>query len=170
MNKYIILYIKRNIVLIFGIAFFIILLFTIVGLLAKSDLFDIVMAICLPLFFAFSSFLISLLPIIRFKKMISYQKSNYNFSFNNDNEIAIDKPILKYLTDKWFICSGTFAFHYQYINKISYKTVHREFGTSYKVLITTIDNKKYSIWFRNTTAIKKVESWLFNLIKAEKSF
>lgn len=91
----------------------------------------------------------------------------YNITFDGNIKIVLDKYGLKFLSEKWFICSGSVAFYFKYIKSISYKTYSSRFGVGYKATVKTNDSKKYSFWIGSVSDIKKVRDWVKNTKESE---
>ena len=95
---------------------------------------------------------IASLYTIRFKKLIKTQEQIYNIEFQDTNAVSIGKTL--YLSDKWLIWAGSGAFYKEHIKTISSVRVR----TSYKAVIQTVDDKKYSFWC-TASDIKKIRKW-----------
>ena len=119
-------------------------------------------------FIAFAPFAIAAICVaiaslytIRFKKMIKMQEQLYGVQFNDDNAIHLGTTL--YLSEDWLIWAGSCSIYKNHIKSISSKLITGRSGTSNKVTITTVDNKKYVIWCLSSSNINKIRKWKNNI-------
>ncbi len=155
-EKYIKLYVKRNIFLALFCATIAFLPLFIVGLIYDVLSYDLVVAF-IPFPIALVCVLISLLPIIRFKKMIIQQETLYNVVFCDTDSINLETTL--YLSKDWLIWAGSCAIHKKHIHSVKHKLVTGRVGSSNKVTIQTNNNKRYTIWCLSSSNIKKIKDW-----------
>ena len=101
--------------------------------------------------------LISLFPTIRFRRMIEEQEEQYGILFSDDGVKHLETTL--YLSNHWLIWAGSSAFYREHILSIRYRTERGASGSSNRVLITTSDNKKYTIWCLNSSNIRRIKAW-----------
>ena len=107
---------------------------------------------------------IASLYIVRFKKMIETQEQLYGVKFNDDNVIHLETTL--YLSDDWLIWAGVSAVYKYHIKSVRSKLMHGRSGSSNKVVITTVDNKKYVIWCLSSSNINTIRKWKKNNINS----
>ncbi len=163
MKKHILRYIKRNAIVIYGITSFLLILFLVTALFAKTNAAILMEMLLFVIVMSSSIFIYTLFPIIRFIKMIRRQESMYG-KFNENNERCIDKRELKFSTDDWLICSGTHAFYYKYIK--SYEIAEDDTHGYFRLFFATED-KEYPVWFRDEEALIDFKHWFKNKISTE---
>ena len=156
-EKYIKLFIKRNILTALICAFLVFVPIFIVALIFDVLSYDLFVAF-IPFPIALVCVLISLLPIIRFKKMIIQQEVLYNVEFCDTDSINLETTL--FLNKEWLIWAGSCAINKKHIHSVNYKRVTGRVGSSYKVTILTNDNKHYSVWCLSLSNIKKIKDWI----------
>lgn len=156
-EKYIKLFIKRNILTALICAFLIFVPIFIVALIFDVLSYDLFVAF-IPFPIAFVCVLISLLPIIRFKKMIIQQEVLYSVKFCDTDSINLETTL--FLNKEWLIWAGSCAIYKKHIHSVNYKKETGRVGSSYKVTIQTNDNKHYSVWCFSLSNIKKIKDWI----------
>lgn len=155
-KKYISIYNKRNCLLSLlcaSIAF--------IPLFIESLIYDVIPEDTL---IAFIPFVIGAIYIgiaslytIRFKKMIRQQEQLYKVQFNDDDVVHLETTL--YLSKDWLIWAGSSAIYRKHIKSISSKLIIGKGGSSNKVIIKTVDNKKYRIWCLSSSNIMKIRKW-----------
>lgn len=155
-EKYIKIYLKRNIVLALICAILVFIPLFIVSLVYDVLSYDLIIAF-VPFPIALICVLISLLPIIRFRKMIMRQESLYDTVFSDTDANHLETTL--YLSKDWLIWAGSSAIYKKHIQSIQHKIESGRVGSSNKVTITTVDNKRYVVWCLSATNIKKIELW-----------
>ena len=155
-EKYIMLYIRRNTILAFTCATIVFLPLFVVSLIYDVISYDLLVAFS-PFGIAVICILLSLLPIARFKKMVLQQEALYHTSFS-DFEATHLETIL-YLSKDWLIWAGSCAIHKEHIQSVKHKRVAGRVGSSNKVTITTADNKNFVIWCLSASNIKRIKEW-----------
>lgn len=156
-GKYIKLFIKRNILTALICSFLVFVPIFIVSLIFDVLSYDLFVAF-IPFPIALVYVLISLLPIIRFKKMIIQQEVLYNVEFCDTDSINLETTL--FLNKEWLICAGSCAIYKKHIHSVNYKKVTGRVGSSYNVTIHTNDNKHYSVWCLSLSSIKKIKDWI----------
>lgn len=155
-EKYIKIYLKRNLVLSLICAKLVFLPLFVVSLIYDILDYDIIVAF-VPFPLALLCVVICALPIIRFRKMITRQESLYHTRFSDDGLIHLGTTL--YLSKDWLIWAGSCAIHKKHIQSITYKLVTSGVGSSNKITISTLDHKRYVVWSMSTTDIKKIKEW-----------
>lgn len=155
-NKYINIYNKRNCLLSLvcaSIAF--------VPLFVVSLIYDVVPE---DILIAFAPFVIGVICVaiaslftIRFRKMIRHQEQLYKVQFSERNVVHLETTL--YLSSDWLIRAGISAIYRNHIKSISSKLIIGKGGSSNKVIIKTVDNKKYTIWCLNSSNVVKIKKW-----------
>ena len=118
--------------------------------------YDLIIAF-VPFPIALICVLVSLLPIIRFRKMIMRQESLYDTVFSDTDANHLETTL--YLSKDWLIWAGSSAIHKKHIQSIKHKLESGRVGSANKVIITTVDNKRYVVWCLSATNIKKIKLW-----------
>jgi len=155
-EKYTKIYLKRNITLALICATIVFIPLLIVSLIYDVLSYDLIAAF-MPFPIAFICVFISFLPIIRFRKMIRQQESLYDTVFSDTDADHLETTL--YLSKNWLIWAGNCAVYKNHIQSIEYKLETGRVGSSNKVTITTVDDKRYIFWCLNTTNIKKIKTW-----------
>ena len=155
-EKYTKIYLKRNIILALICATIAFIPLLIVSLIFDVLSYDLIVAFT-PFPIAFVYVLISILPIIRFRKMIMQQELLYGTVFSDTDANHLETTL--YLSKNWLIWAGSCAIYKKHIQSIKHKLESGRVGSSNKVTITTADNKRYIIWCLSTTNIKKIKTW-----------
>ena len=155
-DKYIHIYTKRNcMVALFcaGITF--------IPLFIVSLIYDVIPEDTL---IAFAPFVIATICVaiaslctIRFKKMIKMQEQQYGVQFDDNNVVDLETTL--YLSENWLIWAGISGIYKDHIKSIHSKLIHGRSGSSNKVTIKTVDNKKYTIWCLSSSNINKIRKW-----------
>ena len=96
--------------------------------------------------------------------MINMQEQLYGVSFNDNNAVHLETTL--YLSEDWLIWAGESAIYKYHIKSVRSKLVHGRSGSSNKVVITTVDNKKYVIWCLSYSNINKIRKWKKNNINS----
>ncbi len=155
-EKYIRIYLKRNIALALFCATIAFIPLFVVSLIYDVLSHDLLISF-IPFPISFVCVLISILPIIRFRKMIVRQESLYDTAFSDIDANHLETTL--YLSKDWLIWAGSCAIYKEHIQSIKHKLESCSAGSSNKVTITTVDNKRYVIWCLSTTNIKKIKTW-----------
>lgn len=155
-EKYIKRYIKRNISVALICALLVFVPFFVVSLIYDVISYDLLIAFT-PFPIAFICVLISFLPVIRFRKMIMQQESLYDVVFSDTDADHLETTL--YLSKNWLIWAGSCAIYKNHIQSIRHKLESGRAGSSNKVTITTVDNKRYVIWCLSAQNIKKIKAW-----------
>ncbi len=155
-EKYIRIYLKRNILLALICTAIVFIPLFIVSLVYDVLSYDLIIAF-VPFPIALICVLISLLPIIPFQKMIMQQELLYDTVFSDTDANRLETAL--YISKDWLICAGNCALYKKHIHSFKHKVVSGRSGSSNKVTITTIDNKRYVIWCLSATSITKIKDW-----------
>lgn len=155
-NKYINIYNKRNCLLSLlcaSIAF--------IPLFVTSLMYDVVPE---DILIAFSPFAIAIICVliaslftIRFRKIIRLQEQLYKVQFSDRNVVHLETTL--YLSSDWLIWAGINAIYKKHIKSISSILIIGKGGASNKVIIKTVDNKKYIIWCKSSSNVIKIKKW-----------
>ncbi len=162
-NKYIHIYNRRNCLLALfcaSIAF--------IPLFIVSLIYDVIPEDTLIAFapFAIAAICVAIASLytIYFKKMINMQEQLYGVQFNDNNVVHLETTL--YLSEDWLIWAGISAIQKCHIKSIRSKLIYGRSGSSNKVVITTVDNKKYAIWCLSSSNINKIKKWKNNNINS----
>ncbi len=155
-NKYINIYNKRNCLLSLLCA-----IIAFVPLFVVSLIYDVVPE---DILIAFAPFVIGAICVaiaslftIRFRKMIRRQEQLYKVQFSDRNAVHLETTL--YLSSDWLIWAGISAIYRNHIKSISSKLIIGKGGSSNKVIIKTVDNKKYTIWCLSSSNVVKIKKW-----------
>ena len=161
-NKYIHIYNRRNCLLALFCA-----IIAFIPLFIVSLIYDVIPEDTLISFvpFVISAICVAIASLytIRFKKMINMQEQLYGVSFNDNNAVHLETTL--YLSEDWLIWAGVSSMYKSHIKSVRPKLTHGKSGSSNKVVITTVDNKKYVIWCFSSSNINKIRKWKNNNIK-----
>ena len=160
-DKYIHIYTKRNCLLALFCASIAFIPLFIVSLIYDVIPEDTLIAFA-PFVFAAICVAIASLSTIRFKKMIKTQEQQYGVQFDDYNVIHLETTL--YLSENWLIWAGISSIYKNHIKSIHSKLVHGRSGSSNKVTIKTVENKKYMIWCLSSSNINKIRKWKNNNI------
>ena len=155
-NKYIYIYTRRNCLLALFCASIAFIPLFIVSLIYDVIPEDTLIAF-VPFVIAAICVAIASLATIRFKKMIKMQEQQYGVQFDDDNVVHLETTL--YLSENWLIWAGISSIYKNHIKSIHSKLVHGRRGSSNKVTIKTVDNKKYIIWCLSSSNINKIRKW-----------
>ena len=161
-NKYIHIYNRRNCLLALFCAIIVFIPLFIVSLIYDVIPEDTLISF-VPFVIAAICVAIASLYTIRFKKMINMQEQLYGVSFNDNNAVHLETTL--YLSEDWLIWAGVSSMYKSHIKSVRSKLIHGRSGSSNKVVITTVDNKKYVIWCLSSSNINKIRKWKKNNIK-----
>lgn len=158
-KKYIMIYLKRNALLTLGIALPISLVFMVVSLIYDVYPHDIWSSF-IPVVIGFLCFLGSSIFVCRFLWLIEKQEEQFNIVFNDENVKQI-KGTVTFLSEDWLIHAGSCAFYRGYIKSFSSKLYYGvRGGSGYKIIVKTIDGKRYSFWTMSSSDIVRYRKWL----------
>ena len=155
-EKYIKIYHKRNVQLVFICASIIFLPLFITSLLYDVVPGDIWIAL-VPFYLAPMCVAVASLYTIRFKKLIATQEQMYRIQFQDDNVEHLETTL--YLSDDWLIWAGSCAFYKKHIKTIRSVRRFGRAGSSNQVTIQTVDDKKYTVWCLSASNVKKLKAW-----------
>ena len=157
MRKYINIYIRRNFLLALFCSIIIFIPLFIVSLIYDVISYDIAVSFT-PFVLSFLCVLFSNFSTIKFKKMITQQETMYNIEFNDNSAQHLETTL--YLSDNWLIYAGISAFCKNHIRSIRTKVECGKAGTSKRIIIETVNNKKYAIWCVSDENARNIEKWL----------
>ena len=158
-NKYIYIYNRRNCLLALFCASIVFIPLFVVSLIYNAIPEDTLIAFA-PFVIAAICVVIASLYTIHFKKMIKMQEQLYGVQFNDDNVVHLETTL--YLSEDWLIWAGISSIYKSHIKSIRSNLIHGRGGSSNKVTITTVDNKKYIIWCLSSSNINKIRKWKNN--------
>jgi hypothetical protein len=153
-------YLRRNLILALACAGPIAMLFAVVGIVYKSNPADIWTGIGLAFALAAMFYFAGAFACIRFVRMIRLQEALFETDFDDQNATVLDRIGLTFVSERWFIRSGSAAFYDRYIRSIRYRTLHSQNGVGYRVTVLTTDGKSYGLWLNSVSDIKRVQAWL----------
>ena len=155
-EKYINIYKKRNYKLGIFCAIIVFIPLFVVSLIFDVISYDIAISFA-PFLLSFLCVLFANLHTIRFRKMITWQENLYNIKFNDNNVEHLETTL--YLSNDWLIWAGSSAFNKKHISSIKKRVERGKSGISNRIIVKTIDNKKYSIWCLSDENVKKIKEW-----------
>lgn len=155
-EKYIRLYMMRNMLLCLGLAVLCWVPLFIVSVIADVLAYDIAFSF-VPFPIAGLCVLVSYIPTFRFKKMIKEQETYYHTEFTDSGVKRLENTL--FLSDDWLIAAGERALYKEHIRGIRVKSVYSRYGGSHLVKITTVDDKLHSVWVLSSSNIKKIQKW-----------
>ena len=155
-NKYIKIYLKRNFKLALFCAIIVFLPFLTVSLIYDTYPNDILVSFA-PFPLAVICFLISMLPTLRFKKMITQQEQMLDTLFSDCEAVHLETTL--YLSKDWLIWAGSCAIHKRNIQSVDCRVRSGKSGSSNQVIITTADHRQYTIWCLSASNVKKIKNW-----------
>ena len=156
LEKYIEIYHKRNVQLVFICASIIFLPLFITSLLYDAVPGDTLIAF-IPFVLAPICVAVASLYTIRFRKMIAKQAQTYHIQFQDDNVEHLETTL--YLSSDWLIWAGSCAFYKKHIKSIHSVRRFGRAGSSNQVTIQTVDDKKYTVWCLGASNVKKLKEW-----------
>ena len=155
-SKYIKIYHKRNVQLALFCA-----TIAFIPLFVVSLFYDVVpedtFVSFVPFVLAAVCIAVASLFTIRFRKMIEEQEQLYNIQFEDTDVIHLETTL--YLSKDWLIWAGSCAMYKEHIKSISSALRFGSAGSSNEVVITTVDNKQYTIWCLSSSNVKKIRQW-----------
>lgn len=114
-----------------------------------------------PIIIGIVGFLLSMLGVIKFNKLISYQEKMFNVKFDDKGAKRVGTSIT-FFTEDWLIYSGTCAFYREYIKSFGVKKeTNRRGAGPYTIIVNTIDDKKYYFKTPQTNDINLYRNWLY---------
>ena len=158
-EKYIRLYMRRNMLFGLGLAILCWVPLFIASVIADVLAYDIVLSF-VPFPIAFVCVLISYIPTFRFKRMIKEQEVYYHTEFTDRGVRRLENRL--YLSDDWLIAAGECALYKKYIRGMREKYITSRSGGSHLVKITSVDDKLHSIWILSSSNIKMIRQWVRN--------
>lgn len=162
-KKYIIVFLKNRLRIIFITSTFFFLLFLFVLLFNKNTAYTPIFALWVYVS-ALIWYGVDILLSIRFQHMIKYQEKYLNVVFSDADSISLFPTSMTYLSDDWLIFCGKAAFHRQYITKVVIKRTRSNMGNDYRLTIQTCDGKNYTRAIDSYANARKIQNW-FNSIK-----
>lgn len=156
-EKYIRIYMKRNLLTALFCAILCFVPLFIVSLIYDLLSYDLVVSFA-PFFVALLCVAFSYLYTFRFRRMISEQEKIFSITFDDTAAQHLETTV--YLSDDWLIYAGSAAFYKGYVQSISSKTKHGlRGGSSNRVALKTIDGRHYVIWVLSSTVVKRLREW-----------
>ena len=89
--------------------------------------------------------------------MIRRQERLYNIKFKDYYAVNLEKTV--FLSQNWIIYAGRIAIYKKHIQAISSKYVIGKGPSFYKVIIKTVDNKKYTLKCYEQSNLVKIKNW-----------
>ena len=156
-EKYIRVYMKRNLLTAISCAILCFVPLFIVSLIYDVLSYDIVVSF-VPFFIALLSVAFSYLYTFRFRRMISEQERTFSVAFDDTAAQHLETTI--YLSNDWLIYAGSAAFYRGYVKSVTSKTMHAlRGGSSNRVTLKTIDGRHYVIWALSSSVVKRIKEW-----------
>lgn len=160
MSFYIKKYILRSAAMIFGIAFFVFLVFFIVALFYDVQQDDILVSFQV-LGIGAVVFAVSLIPIVRFHNMIRMQEAMFDIRFQANDATPLHRHSLVYLSKDWLIVAGRYAFYRDFIRnkRIMIQVQKTSFGNNYFIKIDGINDRSYRFHADSSSSAKQMKAW-----------
>lgn len=153
-------YIKAYAKLIFLIAVPLSILFFIVALVYDVRNYDLIGSF-LPILCGLAALAFFYIRTLRFAALIHRQEELLNAEFPNTPLAPLYPKTLYYHSDDWFVRAGSWAFHRDYIKKISIRVLNKNSPSrSYKVDVLTTDHKTIILQGMHSGEIKKFKLWI----------
>lgn len=113
-----------------------------------------------PIIIGIVGYLLSMLVVIKFNKLISYQEKMFNIKFDDRGAKRV-RTSITFIAEDWIIYSGTCAFYREYIKSFRMKKeINRRGAGPYTIIVNTIDGKKNSFKTPQTNDIDLYRKWL----------
>ena len=159
-GEYIRMLVKRNfIATIMLVLLLLVFLFTFMVFSEDNSLEDVLVGFQFIIIGAIG-FILSILVIIRFNRLIKKQEEMFNVKFDDKGAKRVRTSIV-FISDDWLIDAGTGAFYREYIKSFGRKKeTNRRGAGPYKVIVNTIDGKKYYLKTPQTNDIDIYRKWL----------
>lgn len=165
-KKCILLHMKRMALLIFGIAVPVSLLIMLIGMIAAvlpvHEIMLVALCICGGGLLLFAGVLFQ---TFRFLRMIRHQETLYGCHFSNEQFISTAPKATRlhqeyFSSGSWYMCEGCWAFHRQYITKITQKSRRiRRGGRQYIAHVKTNDRKTWNLYMKSANDLKHFYAW-----------
>lgn len=155
-KKYIGIYVRRNLIAALLCAGIAVALMLVASLTNDAVPNDILISL-IPLPIALCWFLLSLIPIIGFRKMIKQQEKQYGICFEDAEVIHLENGL--YLSRNWLIVVGRCGLYKKHIRKMKQKFIVEKGGSVYRIRILVEGDRRYTIRCRNEANVKKIRNW-----------
>ena len=155
-DKYIKIYHKRNVVLALVCAVIVFIPWFIAALLSDAVPYDIWFSF-LPFPVAAAYVAVAALTTVRFKWIIKAQEERYGVTFGDHGAIRLETTL--FLSDEWLIRAGVSAIYKDHIQSVRSSLRRGRGGSSNRVVIKTVDGKKYVVWCQSSSGVRKIKSW-----------
>ena len=157
MEKFIRIYMKRNLLTALSCAIICFVPLFIVSLIYDVLSYDLIVSFA-PFLIALLCVAFSYLYTFRFRRMISEQEKTFSVVFDDTAALHLETTI--FLSNDWLIYAGSAAFYRGYVKSVSSKTKHAlRGGSSNRVTLKTIDGRHYVIWAISPSVVKMLREW-----------
>ena len=158
MKKYIKLFLKRRLLIVFISSTVLFILFFFVLSFCKSAVYPPSFALWVyVLAMVWYGFYIIL--ALRFKALIKRQEKQFGIIFNDTNVMALYPKSDTFLSDDWLIFAGKTAFYRQYISFMQVILKQTNMGDDYYLKIQAVDGKIFSIHIDSNSSAQKIKKW-----------
>ena len=158
MKKYIKLFLKRRLLIVFISSTVLFILFFFVLSFCKSAVYPPSFALWVyVLAMVWYGFYIIL--VLRFKALIKRQEKQFGIVFNDTNAMALYPRSETFLSDDWLIFAGKTAFYRQYISCMQVILKRTKRGNDYYLKIQAADGKIFSIHIDSNSSAQKIKKW-----------
>lgn len=160
-EKYIYMLIKRNFLAMILMVLPLFLMFLICILLSEENSIEDIMVSFKFIIIGIVGFVLSILVVIRFNRLIKYQEKMFNIKFDDRDAKKVGTSIT-FIAEDWLIHSGSCAFYREYVKSFGLKKVigSRRTGSGYTIIVNTIDGKKYYFKTMGSNDIGLYRKWL----------
>lgn len=109
-------------------------------------------------------FILSILVVIRFNRLISYQEKMFNIKFDDKGAKKVGTSIT-FIAEDWLIHSGSCAFYREYVKSFGVKKeINRKALSPYTIIVNTVDGKKYYFKTYGSNDISLYRKWLYRKV------
>lgn len=156
-RKYVCVFMKRNLTLVFFCATLCAIPLFVAALIYDFLPYDIYMCL-IPYVFGALIIIMNHFVSFRFKKIIEKQEESFNVSFSDKDERQLNPTV--FLTEEWLIFAGRYAFYKKNIESIKSKIADgRSIQRRHKLTVIETDGHKTNIVIYQPSVVKKIKEW-----------
>lgn len=155
-DKYIKIYHKRNVVLALVCAVIVFVPWFMAALLSDAVPHDIWLSLA-PFLIAAVYVAVAASTTVRFRRMIEAQEERYGVTFSDHGAIRLETTL--FLSDEWLIRAGVSAIYKDHVHSVRSSLRRGRCGSSNRVVIGTVDGKKYVVWCQSSSGVRKIKAW-----------
>ena len=155
-NKYIQIYHKRNVLLALFCSVIVFIPLFVAALLNDAVPHDIWLSL-VPFLIAAVYVAAAASTTVRFRRMIEAQEERYGVTFGDHGAIRLEMTL--FLSDEWLIRAGVSAIYKDHVQSVKSSLRRGRSGSSNRVVIGTVDGKKYVVWCQSSSGVRKIKAW-----------